>query len=320
MNKINIFQSIKLSMVAIIAIVVAQVLHLEFSISAGIVVILSIGQTKIETVKTAIQRFYAFVVALMIAYGCFYFLDFTVEAFFVYLFIYIFFCKYKNYNSSIAMNSVLISHFVTMQSMNFDAVYNEVMLFFIGVGFGVVSNLHLRKDHYYIKLLKLKTDEQIKEILFRIAFKIKGESVVGYDGGRIDQLITYLNEVKEIVDLNYLNQFNQQDTFDIEYVSMRYEQVLVLNQMYLHTCDLQSLPISARYISECLEMIGSTFHEDNDVVEIIHKLATLNDMMKEFALPKSRDEFEERAKLFVLLKDIERFVNLKRDFLLKHKN
>lgn len=316
---IKIIQTIKLIVVSIVAIVVAEYFNLNFSVSAGIVVILSIGHTKIETIKTALQRLYAFIVALIIAYGCFYVFDFTLMAFFMYLILYISFCKYKKYESAIAMNSVLISHFLTIGSMNFNAIYNEVLIFSIGVSLGIISNLHLRKDHYYIKQLKGLTDDKIKVVLSRMAKKINGETIDGYDGECIEELISLINEVKSIVRLNYMNQFNQNDTFDLDYVSMRYDQILVLNQMYLHTYDLQNMHLSAKYISTCLEDISNQFHEENEVDDLLVQIEQLYDLMKRLELPNSREEFEERAKLFILIQDMKQFVLLKYNFINEQK-
>ena len=57
MVSINTF---KITVAAVLAIIVAQLLHLEFAVSAGIVAILSVQPTKKETLRTALSRFLAF--------------------------------------------------------------------------------------------------------------------------------------------------------------------------------------------------------------------------------------------------------------------
>ena len=59
--------TIKISIAAILAILLAKLLHLEFAVSAGIVAILSVQPTKKETLRTALSRFLAFTVALVIS-------------------------------------------------------------------------------------------------------------------------------------------------------------------------------------------------------------------------------------------------------------
>lgn len=63
-NKTKILNTCKIGLAAILAILLAQVLQLTFAVSAGIVAILSVAPTKKETIKTAIGRFFAFLVAI----------------------------------------------------------------------------------------------------------------------------------------------------------------------------------------------------------------------------------------------------------------
>lgn len=106
-----IVNSIKMIFSAVFSILVAQVLHLDFAISAGIVAILTIQPSKRETFSTAIARFYGFVIAIVISFICFKIFGITTLGFFVYLAIYVFICQKFRWYSAIAMNSVLISHF-----------------------------------------------------------------------------------------------------------------------------------------------------------------------------------------------------------------
>ena len=66
---------IKLTIASAVAIIAAMLLGLEYPASAGIITILSIQNTKKETLKTAANRGMAFVCALIIAYVCFHILS-----------------------------------------------------------------------------------------------------------------------------------------------------------------------------------------------------------------------------------------------------
>ena len=83
--KKNLIHAIKVTLTAVLAIVIAEGLHLQFSVSAGIVAILSVAFTKRETIKTARDRFAAFAAALLIAALCFHTIGFDLHGFFVYL-------------------------------------------------------------------------------------------------------------------------------------------------------------------------------------------------------------------------------------------
>ena len=65
--KKNLAHAVKITLAAMAAIILAEVIHLQFAVSAGIVAILSVAFTKKETLQTARNRFIAFAVALIIA-------------------------------------------------------------------------------------------------------------------------------------------------------------------------------------------------------------------------------------------------------------
>lgn len=122
--------AVKVVLAAIVAILTAEAFKLQFSFSAGIVAILSVAFTKRETIKTAVNRFFAFIAALLIAAVCFNLIGFGMYGFFAYLVLFIILCQIMGWNSAMALDSVLISHFVTFGVMDIPALTNEIGLFF----------------------------------------------------------------------------------------------------------------------------------------------------------------------------------------------
>ena len=115
--KRNCIDALKISIAAIVAILLAEAFKLQFAVSAGIVAILSIAFTKRETIQTAVNRFLAFAVALVIAVACFNLIGYDRYGFFAYLFLFIGVCRFMRWDNAMAMDSVLISHFLTLKAM-----------------------------------------------------------------------------------------------------------------------------------------------------------------------------------------------------------
>ena len=181
-KKTEIITGIKITAAAVIALAIAELAGLEFSVSAGIVAILSVLPTKKETVRTAIDRFVAFAVALIIAALCYGFIGFNLTAFSIYLLIFIIYCRIFGFYSAMAMDSVLISHFLSTGNMDLNSILNEVLLFIIGTMMGIIVNLTLRKNKKKTDELTLKTDEQIKHILIRASERVTDTDLTNYDG------------------------------------------------------------------------------------------------------------------------------------------
>ena len=73
-KKVIFLNTLKISLAAILAIVTAKLVKLDFAVSAGIVAILSVQPTKKETLKTALDRLLAFLIALVISISLFNFI------------------------------------------------------------------------------------------------------------------------------------------------------------------------------------------------------------------------------------------------------
>lgn len=305
---------IRISIASIFAIVVANFLKLDFAVSAGIVAILSVQFTKKETIKTALARFFAFIAALIISFVCFKILGFTLTAFFVYLFIFISVCLFFGWNSAMAMDSVLISHFISFGTMGFLQIRNEVLLFVIGVGFGIISNLFLRKKVDVIEELKSKTDELIKLSLHRMSLRILDVNLADYDGSCFTALESSVFEAKKQSEINFNNQFGKKDTYDIRYIQMREKQIFVLKEMFKCLKNISSVPRTAQLISDFFEKVSVEFHRDNDVELLLIRLEEIINSMKIQPLPVERKEFEDRANLFILLQKMKEFLLIKNSF------
>lgn len=313
-NRIMVLNAIKIILAATGGIALAEILHLQHSISAGIVAILTIQPTKKETVQTALMRFYAFVVSLLLAYACFHLFGFSILGFLVYFSIYIILCHLLHWYYAMTINAVLISHFVAYGVMNADTVTNEVLIFVIGVGIGIIVNLHLRKNVDAIENLKEEADTQIVEILNRMSERIVNVDMTDYNAESFIELRKMIRNAKNLAEENYLNQFNKDDRYDIEYILMRDRQCQVLYEMYKNVRKLNSTPETAREISHFLKDMAMQFHRDNDGHEMMKHFWEMDVYMKQRPLPVERIEFENRARLFVVMRNIEEFIQIKVDF------
>ncbi|MDE5965504.1 MAG: hypothetical protein K2G89_01550 [Lachnospiraceae bacterium] len=313
-NKFTLLNTVKIAGAAVLAICIAAALDLQFAISAGIVAILTIQPTKKETIKTAFARLCAFVAALLIALISFELIGYTVEAFFVYLIIFVLICQCFGWYSAMAMNSVLVSHFLTFSHMSNSAIINEILIFIVGVGVGVVFNLHLHKKTNYIEEMKEETDRQIRNILHRMSVRIVDRDISDYNGQCFQKLNISIRNAKNIAEENFNNQFGNNDTFDREYIRMRERQVQVLYDMYKRVRSLQTKPVTAQVISDFLEEMAGAFHRENTGLQLLQTFYKMDEEMKSKPLPVTREEFEDRAQLYTLLRDIEEFIKIKWDF------
>ncbi len=316
----KIINASKIVAAAVVSVMLAIALKLEFPVSAGIVAILSVQPTKKETIKTGLSRFYAFLAALAISFACYRLLGFTVAAFFLYLFFFIFLCHICEWHSAMAMDSVLISHFLSFGRMGFFELKNEVILFVIGVGTGVLMNIFLRKKVAYIEKLKENADEQIKNVLEMMSRRILNPDVPYCDVECFRKLDSAIFEALSAAEENFNNQFTSRDVFDREYIAMRKNQKEVLLEIYRSLMEIRTVPGTAALVSGFFKKVSVEYEKRNDVKKLIAELHEIQSVMKKKPLPQTRPEFEDRAMLFVMLRRMEDFLNLKSEFYARHFN
>lgn len=316
--KKQINRGLKIAVAAMLAIVIAGELGLKYSPTAGIITVLSIQNTKRDTLKTARNRGLAFVCALLLSAGCYFLLGYTLWAFALYLFLFAFLCLCFGWPEAIAMDSVLITHFLAEKSMSPSLLWNEILLFAIGTGMGIVINLHLHKKEAEFDRLAAEADEQIKGILHRMSLWLPREDKSEYGSDCFQKLQQALEAAKLCAAANYNNALWKQDTYELDYIQMREQQSILLQEIYVNIKNIEHLPKQAARVAEFLGEVEKSYHRENTVEGLLNALEKLFGEMKEQALPENRQEFETRAILFYMLMQIKNLLEIKREFILKN--
>ncbi|WP_230399809.1 aromatic acid exporter family protein [Novisyntrophococcus fermenticellae] len=316
LNRDKIIKGVKIAFAAVLAIAAAAELGLEYSATSGIITVLSIQNTKKETLNSARNRTLAYLCALLLSAASFYFLGFTLFAFACYLLLFALLCLYMGWEEAIAMDSVLITHFLAEQSMSAAMLINETALFFIGTTVGILVNMHLRKKKSLFEKLADGVDEQIKGILSTMAYRLIEDKESNENSDRLEQLKETLRQAMECALNNYNNALWKKDTSEVDYIQMREKQSIILQDIYDNLNRISCLPRQANQVGILLKRIENDYHRDNTVTELLQELDILLLDLKNQELPNSREEFETRAILFYILKQIERLLMIKREYVL----
>lgn len=314
--KPRITKSLKIAVAAVVAIAISGELGLKYSASAGIITVLSIQNTKRETLKSARNRALAFACALVLSAGCFFLLDYTLWAFALYLFLFALVCICAGWMEALAMDSVLITHFLTEQNMSGELLLNEILIYLIGTGMGILVNLHLHRKEEEFRRLADSVDEQIKGILHRMSLWLPQEDKSEYGSGCFVELEKSLEAAKLCAVANYNNTLLEEDTYELDYIRMRERQSVILKEIYANIKNIAYLPRQAEQVAGILARIEQGYHKDNTVEGLLQELEQLFRDMKGQELPDSREEFEARAILFYILMQLKNLLQLKREFML----
>ncbi|WP_035051996.1 aromatic acid exporter family protein [Carnobacterium pleistocenium] len=314
-------RAIKIALATTIAILIAQAFQLEYSVSAGVVAILSVLDTKKSSVTTALQRIGSTILALGIATILFQLVGFNTIVFGLYLLIYIPIAYKLNVEAGIAPCSVLVSHLLLEQSTSITWLVNELSLMVIGVGIAILFNLYMPSKENQLIQLKDEIEEKMKHVLMNFAVVLEK----GYSNDQVELFIKELSaELKTAEKMAYLESNNQllspNDDYMIQYIDMRQQQAKILTEMSVDI-SVCSIPTKQNNtLARLFQQTANQLHESNPAIDLMKDLETMLNDFRNSDLPKTRSEFENRAALFVLLNDFSRFIQIKKDFYEQKKN
>ena len=100
----------------------------------------------------------------------------------------------------------------------------------------------------------------------------------------------------------------------INYMEMRKSQIMTLRYIYDQGKGIKTRPDQARDIAELIHNLIPKLHESNNAMNALLDLYLVKDKMKNYELPKSREEFEDRATLHSMVINFEQFLEIKREF------
>lgn len=305
---------IKISLGAVTAAALGYALELQYAVSAGIICLLTIQDTRKETLKITVKRLIAFCGVTALCTVIFGFFGFGFLQLGAVLGLFLIFCGALDMSEAIAMNSVIATHYFASGDVSPAMIGNELALLAAGAGIGVMLNIFMPSNTRKIRLIQQETDEKIKRIIGRMAIYIAAEDKSDYTGSCFEETDRLLDALKR-ESVKYIgNSFVSEKDYFYKYVGMRMEQCIILMRIFTDIKRLNTVTSFAEPIAGFLEKMSDEFSEINDAVSLLEDLDGLFSYYSEESLPKSREEFENRALLYHILCDLKNFVALKAEF------
>lgn len=306
-------RTIKTVIASVLAILIATQLHLLYATAAGIIAILSVGNTKKTSLKSGLGRVLSLGLAIILSFICFTTLGFHTWAFGVFLLVFIPLSVRFNLADAIVVNSVLITHFLVEKSFSWQMILNETLLMIIGVGLALLLNLYMPDNEKQLKEDIKAIEEDFRTIIFAMAAHLNLEKIAPLDDACLD-LRSKLRAALNQAHIHQKNQWISEEDYYSEYFSMRLAQLRILRDMVnlLIETDIDGL-----FVDDLRKVLISTaenFAEENDGKLILWQIEAVYQNYRQKPLPQTREEFENRALLFQFLQSFRSFVEIKAIF------
>lgn len=313
-------RTIRITVSALLANIVAFWIGLENPYAAGIIAILAVLNTQKETIERAKEYTISTVIAFITATIVFLIFGFSYYSFAVYLVIYVPFAYYLGVEAGIAPCSVLVTHFLIAGSVSINWQINGLSIMLIGLFFALVANFWIPSYTKELERLVNDIEKQMSLILFLIERQLlENQANRNRVHAELIDLCKKITKLEKLALFEFENSQFSKDSKDyyIRYGQMRKSQYVILKGMNEDLTNVKPNTDENRILASMFSETAEQLDESNTGVELLTKISHLYRVYRDSELPKTREEFESRAVLYNVLTDFEKFLAVKRDFYLE---
>lgn len=307
------YRTIKTAIGTPLAISIAQVLGLTNFLSAGILTLLCIQPSRKKSVLSAWHRFLACTIAILFSYVFFETLGYNTIVVGLAFALFIPVTVYLKISPGIATSSVIILNLYSLGQITLTFIVQEFLLIIVGVGTALLLNLYMPSLDNKLKRKQEELENNFQIILKEISLYICDNNKV-WDGKEISRTEEILNEAASLVSLDRENHLLRSYHPYYEYFKMRRKQFDLLKRMLPLVSRLPKTDHLSKSIAGFFEGLSDAVHPGNTAVIYLEKLKDLQNVFNHEELPATREEFETRANLFRLLREIEEYLIIKNKF------
>ena len=312
--------SLKIVLGVSLAIFTAEMLGLMYSPTAGIACLISIFNTRKQTYAVGIKRIVTAFLAIVLASAIFYVEGHTLAALTVFLLIFVSASTYFKASEGIVVGTVLVTHIYSINALSIEILANEIALLIIGIGSAWLMSIYTVNLKDEIIRSQIESEELIREKLMDFSYHLVNRDTNKKGFLSLDSLDKAISRgMEKSIDYNN-NTLLQDNRYYIRYFQMRRQQYLVLCHMDTYIEDLTLSVQETVKLSRFTRTFAEEIDEFNCGKEMIGLAGELETYYRKTDLPKTREEFENRALLVRYFSDIQYLLEIKYEFTRKSKN
>jgi len=309
----------KIALGSSLAIYTAELLHLEYSASGGIVTLLTLITTKKGTLRLSVSRLVTFAVVALITSLTFIPIKSEWIAYGLFIFLVVWICETMQWRATISVNAVIGTHFLMTRNFTPEFFLNEFLVVAIGIFYAFVLNLfHNNRGQAEAFSKEIgKIEEAMKTVLEEIAKYLSNDPSAKNVWSDLRALRILLTELLMDAREYEGNTFGEGSRYYIRYFEMRLDQCRMLENLQSEMKKIKNMPAQAKIVVEYIRYMIVYVTELNEPTPQLEYLDAIFQRMKREPLPVCREEFESRAVLYHILMDLEEFLLFKQEFVRK---
>ncbi|MED1438260.1 aromatic acid exporter family protein [Aeribacillus composti] len=307
------YRTLKTAIGAPLAIFLAQLMDLNHFVSTGIIAILCIQVTKKKSLKSAWSRFFACITGMMFSFLFFEIFGYhPIVIGFLLLFFIPTMVLFKT-TEGIVTSAVIILHLYEAGQITLDIVQNELLIIVTGIGVALLMNLYMPSLENDLNVYRKEVEKNFAVIFEKIvAFLREGDYT--WDGKEIPETADLIEKGKGLALRNVENRLLRHEDQYYAYFKMREKQFEIIERVLPTFTMITANVEQAHLIAQFIDELKDNIHSGNTAKKFLKKLDDIKKEMERAPLPKTRKEFETRARLYHFLYEMEQYLIIKSQF------
>ena len=315
-SKKGLILALKIGLGTSVAMYIATVLGLQNAGSAGIITLLTIVTTKWETFRLSGARLVTFVAAVLFSILLFQLPISSWIMFGLYIFIFVLIGEYMDWKSTLSVNAVIGTHFLTSRDFSIGFILNEFLLLAIGILVAILLNVFRKNNSHREAIIAnmRNVEEELQKILEEMAGYVRNEIAC-------KEVWHELEDLEKKIQLYILDAYEYEGNtirvcadYYIAYFEMRLEQCMEFYSLHTELKRMRSMPAEAEAVANYMLYLKDHVVEHNYPEEQMKRLNLMMDELRAQPLPTTREEFESSAIMYHVLSQLEAFIEHKRNF------
>lgn len=308
------FRTIKTAVGTSLTVFLMQMIGIQFFISGGMLTILCMQSTRRKSLEIAFARFGACLVAIIVSSVLFTIFGQNVLVIGLILLVVIPITVRFKIAGGIGTSSVVMLQMYNAPVIDFVLIKSLFILVVIGIGVALAVNFYMPSVDKELEGYQKQVEKQFQSLFHRMAEAIRGEDVQGTTAEirKVEKNIKSGRKLSVRELQNYL--LHPDDTY-YQYFSAKEKQLDVIKRVEPIIEIISSTHKQNYIIADFLDSIADAMRPESTETITLLQLQEMRQQFRQLPLPKTMEEFENRAYLMQFVYEMEQYLLIKRAYI-----
>ena len=307
------YRTMKTAAGAAIAIYIAQLLQLDYYVSAGILTILCVQPTKKKSIRAAFSRFVASLIAIFYALVFLEGISYHPAVLGVLILLFIPVLVSLRFSDGFISSVVILLHIYDSKNLTMDLFVNELLLMAVGFGTALAVNMYMPSIENRLNDYRKEIEALYSRIFQELSVYLRnGDSA--WAGKELVEGAELIEKAKALAYQDVENHLTRLENKYYRYFDMREQQFEIIERILPKITALPVIVGHSHLVADFLEDLSDHVHSGNTAGQYISKLDEVKAQFAKMPLPESHESFLAMAALFQVIEEMESYLEIKQSY------